>query len=143
MAQKTAKTKETPKTTKAHTSLATTSEVSEASAANIKPRAACIDDLPTPEELAKYEKVIPGGAERILEIAEQNARHQRASEERALSAEIRTTRISQAIVCLLALVACILGGMLLLNGSELAGLIIILIDAAALVGITLYQQRAE
>lgn len=31
--------------------------------------------LMSAEELAKYEKIIPGGAERILELAEQQASH--------------------------------------------------------------------
>ena len=38
--------------------------------------------LPSAEELAKYEKVIPGGAERILEMAENQARYQQACVQR-------------------------------------------------------------
>ena len=97
--------------------------------------------LPSAEELAKYEKVIPGGAERILEMAENQARYQQEAEQQVLAASVRTERILQAITFVLALVAGGLGGALLLNGSELAGLIIILIDAAALVGITLYGKK--
>lgn len=97
--------------------------------------------LPSAEELAKYEKVIPGGAERILEMAENQARYQQEAEQQVLAASVRTERILQAITFVLALVAGGLGGALLLNGSELAGLIIILIDTAALVGITLYGKK--
>ena len=97
--------------------------------------------LPSAEELAKYEKVIPGGAERILEMAENQARYQQEAEQQVLAASVCTERILQAITFVLALVAGGLGGALLLNGSELAGLIIILIDAAALVGITLYGKK--
>ena len=102
---------------------------------------AVLEELPSPEELAKYEKVIPGGAERILEMAENQARYQQEAEQQVLAASVRTERILQAITFVLALVAGGLGGALLLNGSELAGLIIILIDAAALVGITLYGKK--
>lgn len=99
--------------------------------------------LPAPDELAKYEKVIPGGAERILEMAEGQVRCQQEVERRMLDASVRTERIFQAITFILALVAGGLGGALLLGGSELAGLIIILIDAAALVGTTVYGQRRD
>lgn len=100
-----------------------------------------MDFLPAPEELARYEKVVPGGAERILEMAENQSRHRRELEECSMAAEIRATRIKQILTFVLALVAGVLGGVLLLTGSELAGLIVILVDAAALVGIALYANK--
>lgn len=99
------------------------------------------EGLPTPEELAKYEKIVPGGAERLIELAEQRAAHRDASERRALESEIKAGQVRTIIGFVLALSIGILGGMLLLQGSELAGLILILIDAAALVGVTLYGRR--
>lgn len=102
---------------------------------------AVLEELPSPEELAKYEKVIPGGAERILEIVEQNARHVQESERKIVEAEARLARIRQVIEFVLALAAGVLGGILLLDGSELAGLIIILMDAAAVVGVAIYGQK--
>lgn len=102
---------------------------------------AVLEELPSPEELAKYEKVIPGGAERILEIVEQNARHAQESERKIVEAEARLARIRQVVELVLALAAGVLGGILLLDGSELAGLIIILMDAAAVVGVAIYGQK--
>lgn len=99
------------------------------------------EGLPAPEELAKYEKIVPGGAERLIELAEQRAAHQQASERRALEAEVKANQVRTVIGFILALSTGVLGGMLLLQGSELAGLILILIDAAALVGITVYGRR--
>ncbi len=94
--------------------------------------------LPAPEDLAKYEKVVPGGAERIIELAERQARHARRVESEELAAAVRTTRIRQIMIFVLAAAAGMLGGALLLDGSELAGLIIILVDVVALVGVTIY-----
>ena len=94
--------------------------------------------LPNPEELAKYEKVIPGGAERILEMVETDARHRQEREIQEARNQIRTTRIKQLITCVLVLVAGVFGGVLMVSGSELAGLIIVLIDAVAVVGIAVY-----
>ncbi len=96
------------------------------------------EGLPSPEELAKYEKIVPGGAERLIELAEQRAAHREATERRALESEIKSGQVRTIIGFVLALS---IGGMLLLQGSELAGLILILIDAAALVGVTLYGRR--
>lgn len=97
--------------------------------------------LPDPDMLARYEKIIPGGAERILELSEQRSAHDQLMAEKDLQSATRTRRIKQIITFVLALGAGILGGTLLLQGSELAGLLIILIDAAALVGVTLYGEK--
>ena len=52
-------------------------------------------DLPDPEDLAKYEKIIPGGAERILEMAELQARHQQEVEVKAVITKARTANLKQ------------------------------------------------
>ncbi len=96
-----------------------------------------LEGLPSPDELAKYEKIVPGGAERLIELAEQ------ATERRALEAEVKAEQVRTIIGFILALSVGILGGMLLLQGSELAGLILILIDAAALAGVTIYGRRSS
>lgn len=102
-----------------------------------------MDYLPAPEELARYEKVVPGGAERILEMAEQQSMHRREMEDKAVSAEIRGTRIKQVLTFVLALATGVLGGVLLISGSELAGLMVILVDAAAVAGIAIYGNRGS
>lgn len=100
-----------------------------------------LDFLPAPEELARYEKVVPGGAERILEMAEQQSMHRREMEEKSVSAEIRGAKMKQVLTFVLALAAGVLGGVLLITGSELAGLMVLLVDAAAIVGIAIYGNR--
>lgn len=100
-----------------------------------------LDFLPAPEELARYEKVVPGGAERILEMAEKQSMHRREMEEKSVSAEIRGAKIKQILTFVLALATGVLGGALLITGSELAGLMVILVDAAAIVGIAIYGNK--
>ncbi len=97
--------------------------------------------LPEPEELAKYEKIIPGGAERILELAEQDCRHNRELENRQLETSAKLKFLKHLITFLLALGAGALGAALLLAGSELAGLLVIVIDAAALAAVALYGKQ--
>lgn len=102
-----------------------------------------LESLPAPEDLAKYEKIIPGGAERILELAEKQCLHRQEYENRTLETEQRADKIRLGVTFVLGLAAGILGGVLLINGSELAGLIIILIDAAALVWVALSADRRD
>lgn len=98
-------------------------------------------NLPDPEELAKYEKIIPGGAERILELAERQFEQESALTSRQLETSARTTRIKQFIVFVLALTGLALGSALLLQGSELAGLIVIIVDAIALISVKPYESK--
>lgn len=93
-----------------------------------------IEGLPTPEVLAKYEKIVPGGAARLLDLAEQRERQEREMEQKAFQAEVYLEKFKQAAHFVLALVAGVFGGMLLLQGNELVGLIIILADVAVMVG---------
>ena len=99
-------------------------------------------NLPEPEDLAKYEKIIPGGAERILELAEQQASHSQELESRQLETSAKLKLVRQVIIFFLALGAGALGAALLLDGSELAGLLVIVIDAAALAAVSLHNKQA-
>lgn len=98
--------------------------------------------LPEPEELAKYEKIIPGGAERVLELAEQQAAHHQEVEARQLETSAKLKLVKHIITFFLALGAGALGAALLLAGSELAGLLVIVIDAAALAAVSLYGHQS-
>lgn len=96
---------------------------SELESTALEPRPAAISTaLPQAEELAKYEKVVPGGAARILSLAERQAQQ-----------GLRLQKFMVVGKFILALSAGLLGAMLLLQGSELAGLLIVLADIAACV----------
>ena len=47
--------------------------------------------IPKPEDLAQYDAILPGSAERILAMAEDQASHRRDLESRALDAKMRQT----------------------------------------------------
>lgn len=76
--------------------------------------------LPDPEDLARYEKIVPGSANRILELAERQA-----------SSRLKFHKLATIGGFIPILLAGALGGILLLTGSELAGLMIVLADIAA------------
>lgn len=130
------------KSENAKTKGAKRAEATEAKADNTQPvLMRVMDYLPAPEELARYEKVVPGGAERILEMAEKQSMHRREMEEKSVSAEIRGAKLKQILTFALAFATGVLGGALLITGSELAGLMVLLVDAAAVVGIAIYGNR--
>lgn len=87
--------------------------------------------LPHPRHLEAYERTLPGSAERILTMAEQNLSHNQKINETALDAEIRSERrgtrygaILMALLILCALIAGYFG-----QNTTLAGLFL---GAAAL-----------
>lgn len=90
--------------------------------------------IPTPEAFSKYEKVIPGGAERILEMAEERSRHDIELEKKILATDVRMAKTEQILLYLLSTVAFGLGGALLIMGKEVAGLVVILAAVALLAG---------
>lgn len=80
--------------------------------------------LPSPDILARYEQVIPGAAERILAIAEADAKHQREIELAALRAEEASVRRGQWLGFAIALFALTISVVALYLGSPwVAGII--------------------
>ncbi len=80
--------------------------------------------VPPPEVLQGFEQIVPGAAERILAMAEENGKHQREMEKNALAAASRTVIIGQIfglIIAILAFTTCIIA---LYLGSENTAMII-------------------
>ena len=99
-------------------------------------------DLPSPTVLAEYEQIVPGGAARLLDLAATRAQQARELERKTTESQIFLAKFRQAAFFTLALTAGIFGGLLLLSGSELAGLMVILIDAAVIASSIIYGQKA-
>ena len=77
--------------------------------------------LPHPEHLKQYEVIVPGAADRILQLAEQQTAHRIKTENKAVSAEITQNILAQVIAFILAITG-IGGGILLtLKGHGGAG----------------------
>lgn len=74
--------------------------------------------IPPPEILSGFEQIVPGAAERILAMAEENGKHQRDMEQKALAVAFRTVLIGQIfglVIGILAFITCIIA---LYLGSE-------------------------
>jgi uncharacterized membrane protein len=89
--------------------------------------------LPHPSTLAGYEDILPGCADRILTMAEQQIEHRRDIESRLVDAEIVTRQRGQACG-LMVVIACVLGGVYLLSQDKnITGLVAMLTPISLLV----------
>lgn len=52
--------------------------------------------LPAPEDLQRYEQLLPGAAERIIKMAELEQQHRHSQEVKAISSEVVTREILQS-----------------------------------------------
>lgn len=102
--------------------------------------------LPPPEALEKYNQVLPGAAERILMMAEQQGKHRQLIEKRVIDSNAFTQKMGPVLGFIVAMTA-VLGGIYLVHsGQSTAGLVSILVPLATLSGIFIYgksEQRKE
>ena len=85
--------------------------------------------------LKSYEEVLPGAAERIFKMAEQQGEHRQRLEAANLSSEITRANRGQLYGFIIAIVVILIGGGLLLAGKDLLGFAAILSALAALAGV--------
>ena len=85
--------------------------------------------LPHPQLLSQYNDVIPGGAERILELTEDQVRHRQVMEVRG-----------QTFTFLLAVVALLGGIVLIAVGDSAKGLVPLVVAVAGLGGLFVYRE---
>jgi uncharacterized membrane protein len=99
--------------------------------------------LPHPDLLARYNQIIPNGAERILSMAEEQGRHRRELEKKALDSS--TSRANWGLVCgaVVALVALGLSALAVLTGHSVEGAFIAGVDLAGLVSVFVYGSNNQ
>ena len=90
--------------------------------------------LPSPAVLMDYDLAVPGTADRIVSLLEQEVLHQRAIEIKQVEAEIAGARTKELFRSITSLVAVVGGFMLLWYGKNLEGAIAFIITLAQLVG---------
>jgi uncharacterized membrane protein len=99
--------------------------------------------LPPPEELAKYERILPGAADRIIRMAEQQGTHRQDLESVALGANVTTQKWGLACAFVIAMSAIWGGVWISLKGMSGAGLTAIIGALAALVGVFVYGKSEQ
>jgi uncharacterized membrane protein len=102
--------------------------------------------LPHPSLLARYNEVIPGGADRIMAMAERQSAHREALEAQMIAANLASQTRGSIFAFLLCLVT-ILGGMFLIysgkSGVGLASVIASLAGLASVFFVARREQRKE
>lgn len=106
--------------------------------------------LPPPDDLEKYEKISPGFADRIVQMAEKEADHRRnvdminlGLDKELLAAHSRTTFIGQLFglgIGVLALLTC---AYLIINGHEVSGALIGTTGITGLVAVFVIGRRKK
>lgn len=102
--------------------------------------------LPPPEVLEKYNQALPGAAERILSMAEQQSRHRQSIETKVIDSNTFVQKLGPVLGFIVAMTAVIGGIVLVLKGKDGYGLAAIITPLAGLASVFIYskqQQRKE
>lgn len=99
--------------------------------------------LPPPEILAKYNQVLPGSAERIMAMAEEQQRHREHLEKVVIESNAAVQKLGPILGFIVAMSAVIGGVVVILMGRSAAGLVTILASLGSLVGVFIYGKRSQ
>lgn len=97
--------------------------------------------LPSPEMLYQYNQILPGAAERIITMAEDQSKHRQDLERTVIKARARDSLygiISAAILCITTILC---GTFTVLNGHEVSGAFLGTAGLAGLAGVFVYGTR--
>lgn len=94
--------------------------------------------LPPPEVLQKFNDVVPGAAERIVRMAEEQATHRKELERKVIESDIERSKWGQILGFAIAIVGLAVSGFVAVYGNAIAGGIIGIGTLASLVGVFMY-----
>ena len=106
-------------------------------------RVTVVGPLPLPAILAQYEQVCSGAADRIISMAERQSAHRQQLENAVISANCDSQRRGPVFGFILASMVIVIGGLLVWNDKDLAGLAALLGALAAIVIPFLVSKRRQ
>jgi uncharacterized membrane protein len=77
--------------------------------------------LPPPQELQKYNEILPGAADRIMTMAEEQARHRRSLENVVIGSDTRNAKLGLWFGLVTSMTAIITGTITIINGFIIPG----------------------
>lgn len=99
--------------------------------------------IPPPDAFADYDKVLPGAADRIMTMAENQSRHRQKMEQEVVFSQIRDNKRGHWFGFIVALI-CIIGGFILIYlGKEVQGMAAVISPCAILAGKFFYNRYNE
>jgi uncharacterized membrane protein len=99
--------------------------------------------LPHPLHLKAYEQIAPGAANKIITLAEEQAKHRRELEKAVIISDIHNERRGMNYAFLLTLVMMLIGGFLVYNGKSVIGFLSIFAPAIFGASSFYYKKRNE
>lgn len=99
--------------------------------------------LPPPDVFGGYDKILPGAAERILKMAEDEAQHRRSQESKMVDSECRDASLGLSHGRTIALVALLVSGAVAIWGNAWVGGALGVSSIASLVGVFVYGSRQQ
>jgi len=99
--------------------------------------------IPHPAILERYNQTVPGAAERIIVMAEQQAIHRRTLEKSVIDSDVKKSERGQLFAFVIAITGLILYGWLGLNGQELAAGLIGGGEVVSLAGLFIYGRHQK
>lgn len=99
--------------------------------------------LPMPEDLAKYDQVVPGAAERIIRMAEEEMKHRHENDNRMARSIIRTTVISIVFAFLSVIILSLIVFFALYSGYDKVAGVIAVGSIAAVAGVFIFFKKSK
>jgi uncharacterized membrane protein len=99
--------------------------------------------IPTPQMFAEFEKVLPGSADRILTMAEDQSKHRHKIENWVVWFDGGQSILGLLFAFLVVIVALCLGAYLIMNDKPVSGLATIVLALGTIVGTMIYRQTIK
>lgn len=99
--------------------------------------------LPPPEILRDYESVLPGLADRVVKMAENQSVHRQRLESRVIWFDGVRSSLGLVFGLIIALAGIVAGTYLILSGSSTAGLASLIIPLGVIIGAFIYQKKEK
>ena len=97
--------------------------------------------LPPPAMFEQYNNVVPGAAERILQMAEKQSEHRHDIENRIVRTETRKSVIGLFLAFFIVVLGIGAGAFIVFNGKEISGLVAMFGPLAIIASIFVYREK--
>jgi len=99
--------------------------------------------IPSPQFLEQYDKVVPGAAKIIIDMAHSQAMHRQGLEKTVINSDVVNSRLGLIFGFLIGITGIIAGVVVVLAGQVIAGLIVSGGTIASLVGTFVYGSQGR
>lgn len=99
-------------------------------------------DLPSAETVEVYEQVLPGAADRILSMLEEQSTHRMRMERTLVESAARTERLGQLLGLAFVLVVFLVGTWLITTDHSVPGTLLAVADLALLAAVFVHRDRS-